>query len=303
MSGRYTFVDIETCEMCQAPASEHRMLGMRLNRSQGRAPRSRPGIAVGVMKCGQCGLIFANPLPIPADISDHYGLPPEDYWRPEYFEIDPAYFAAEIATARKLVGFRPGMKALDIGAGLGKGMKALEAGGFDAYGIEASKSFRDAAIGRMGVDPDRIRHCPIEEAEFGPEFDFITFGAVLEHLYHPAETIERALSWLAPGGVIQAEVPSSSHLLPHLFNLYYRLWGTNYVTHISPMHPPFHLYEFGLKSFQAHGERAGYQVKQHEFHEFGVYFLPIPRILQTPLSSWMRRRDRGMQLTVWLGKA
>lgn len=303
MDRTYTFVDIDTCEMCRAPASEHRMLGMRLNRSQGRAPRRKPGIAVGVMKCGRCGLIFANPLPIPADISDHYGLSPDEYFLPEYFEVDPAYFAPQVSTAKRLVGFRPGMKALDIGAGLGKAMKALEAGGFDAYGIEASKPFRDAAIERMGIEPDRIRLGLTEEAEFGPEFDFITFGAVLEHLYHPAQTIERALSWLTPGGVIQAEIPSSSHLLPPLLNLYYRLAGTNYVTHISPMHSPFHLYEFGLESFEAHGQRAGYRVVEHEFHANEVYFVPLPRFLHPLLSNYMRRNDRGMQLTVWIGKA
>ena len=278
------------------------MLGMRLNRSQGRSPRANPGIAVGVMKCGRCDLIFSNPLPIPADISDHYGLPPEDYWLPEYFQVDPAYFADEVATAKKLLPFRPGMKALDIGAGLGKAMKALEAGGFDAYGIEPSESFREAAIARMGIDPDRISQRRMEEAEFGPEFDFITFGAVLEHLYHPAEAIERALSWLAPGGVIQIEVPSSSHLLARFLNLYFRVAGTNFVTHISPMHPPFHLYEFGLKSFLAHGERASYRIVEHDFHQNDVLFIPIPRIFHRPISSWMRRKKQGMQLTVWLGQ-
>lgn len=303
MDRRYTFVDIEACEMCGAPAREHRMLGMRMNRSQGRTPRANPGIAVGVMQCHNCELIFANPLPIPADISDHYGLPPEDYWLPEYFKFDPAYFADEIATAKALLPFSPGMKALDIGAGLGKAMKSLEAAGFDAWGIEPSSSFRDAAIGRMGIDPGRIVNRRMEEAEFGPQFDFITFGAVLEHLYHPSEAIERALTWLAPGGVIQIEVPSSSHLIARFLNLYYRLAGTNYVSHISPMHPPFHLYEFGLKSFQAHGAKAGYRIVEHAFHQNEVLFVPIPRLLHRPLSSWMRRTRRGMQLTVWLGRA
>lgn len=302
MDRRYTFVEIHACEMCGAPVSEHHMLGMRLNRSQGRSPRAHPGIAVGVMQCRRCDLIFANPLPIPADMTDHYGLPPEDYWLPEYFEVDSAYFAAEVATAKKLLPFRPGMKALDIGAGLGKAMKALEEGGFDAYGIEPSPSFRDAAIARMGIDPARIDQRRMEEAEFGPEFDFITFGAVLEHLYHPAEAIERALSWLAPGGVIQIEVPSSSHLIARFLNLYFRVAGTNYVTHISPMHPPFHLYEFGLKSFLAHGGKAGYRIVEHEFHQNDVLFVPIPRILHRPISSWMKRTRQGMQLTVWLGK-
>jgi SAM-dependent methyltransferase len=299
---KYMFVEVERCEMCGAPASEHRMLGMRLNRSQGRRPSANPGIAVGVMKCERCDLIFANPLPIPADIADHYGLPPEDYWLPEYFQVDPAYFAGEIATARRLLPHREGMKALDIGAGLGKAMKALEAAGFDAWGIEPSPSFRAAAVKRMGLDPDRLCPCPMEEADFPPHFDFITFGAVLEHLYHPADAIERALGWLAPGGVIQIEVPSSSHLLARFLNLYFRIAGTNYVTHISPMHPPFHLYEFGLKSFLAHGRRAGYRLVEHEFHQNEVLFLPVPRFLHRPLSSWMRRRKQGMQLTVWLAR-
>ncbi|HEX8481557.1 MAG TPA: class I SAM-dependent methyltransferase [Allosphingosinicella sp.] len=275
---------------------------MRLNRSQGRRPRAVSGIAVGVMQCRRCDLIFPNPLPIPSDISDHYGLPPEEYWQSDYFKVDPAYFAAEIATAKRLLGFRPGMRALDIGAGLGKAMKALEAAGFDTYGIEPSGSFREAAAARMGIDPGRISAVPMEKAEFDLKFDFITFGAVLEHLYHPSEAIERALTWLAPGGLVQIEVPSSSHLLARALNLYFRLAGTNYVTHISPMHPPFHLYEFGLRSFLAHAGRAGYRVVEHEFHQNDVLFVPIPRLLHRPISSWMRRKKQGMQLTVWLGK-
>jgi 2-polyprenyl-3-methyl-5-hydroxy-6-metoxy-1,4-benzoquinol methylase len=299
-SFRYTFVERDKCEMCQAPATEHRVLGQRLNKRQGTAPRSVPGVAVSVMKCTRCELIFANPLPIPESIGDHYELPPEDYWVPDYFEVDPGYFGEEIAAAKRLLGSQSGMTALDVGAGLGKAMKALEAAGFDAYGIEPSSSFRETAISRLGIDPSRIIESMIEDAEFEPRFDFITFGAVLEHLYHPAEAIERALTWLKPGGVIQIEVPSSSHLMAKFVNLYFRLVGTNFVSHISPMHPPFHLYEFGLESFVQHGRRAGYEIAEHQFHQNDVLFLPIPRLLHRPLSSWMRRTNKGMQLTVWL---
>jgi SAM-dependent methyltransferase len=289
--------------MCLAPASEHRMLGMRLNKRQGAAPRGKHGIAVGIMKCERCSLIFANPLPIPENLSDHYGLPPEDYWLPEYFETDPAYFAAEIATAKRLLNFENGMTALDVGAGMGKAMKALQAAGFEAFGIEPSPSFHEAAVSRMGIAPERLNNATMETAEYGPQFDFITFGAVLEHLYHPSEAIERALGWLKPGGIIQIEVPSSSHLLPRFLNTYFRMRGTNYVAHISPMHPPFHLYEFGLSSFIEHGRRAGYGVAEHEFHQNDVLFVPIPRLFHPPLTAWMKKRKKGMQLTVWLRRA
>lgn len=298
----YTFVEVDTCEMCLSPASKHRMLGMRLDRSQGHNPAKLPGIAVSVMKCLHCDLIFANPQPVPLNLSQHYERPPEDYWKPEYFETDPHYFVAEAARAKRLLGSRDGMKALDIGAGVGKAMKAIEACGFDAHGIEPSSSFRDAAIARMGIDPGRIENRSLDEADFGPQFDFINFGAVLEHLYRPAEAIERALGWLTPGGVARIEIPSSSHLLARFVNFYFRLRGTNYVTHISPMHSPFHLYEFGLRSFRAHGERAGYRIVDYVHHENAVLFLPIPRVLHRPLSSWMRRTDRGMMLTVWVSR-
>jgi 2-polyprenyl-3-methyl-5-hydroxy-6-metoxy-1,4-benzoquinol methylase len=38
-------------------------------------------------------------------------------------------------------------------------------------------------------------------------FDFITFGAVLEHLYDPSMSIHKAMSWLKPSGIMHIEVP------------------------------------------------------------------------------------------------
>ena len=47
-------------------------------------------------KCKNCKLIYSSPQPVPFDIQDHYGVPPESYWRPEYFIPDPAYFSEQI---------------------------------------------------------------------------------------------------------------------------------------------------------------------------------------------------------------
>src|SRR3990170_2595049 len=102
--------------------------------------------------------------------------------------------------------------------------------------------FRAVAIERIGITADRIALATVETAALPlVHFDFISFGAVLEHLHSPSLAIERALDWLKPGGVIQLEVPSSRHLVPRALNLYYRLRGTNFVTNTSPMHSPFHL--------------------------------------------------------------
>jgi 2-polyprenyl-3-methyl-5-hydroxy-6-metoxy-1,4-benzoquinol methylase len=296
---RYEFRPVAACDMCGS--TDFRMLGMRLSASQGRNPRQAEGIAVPVKRCRRCGLVFSDPQPVPDDLSAHYGIPPEDYWRPEQFAWTPAYFSGEIDTAKRLLHFTPGMKALDVGVGAGLAMTSLNRAGFDTWGIEPSAPFRDKAVEMMAIDPERIQLAPMEQAEFEPgTFDFITFGAVLEHLYSPSRALERALSWLKPGGLIQLEVPSSNRLMATLINAYFRLRGTNFVTNISPMHPPFHLFEFTLDSFRHNAERLAYEVAEHEYRVCEIS--RVPRVLHPLFRWWMERTDTGMQLTVYLRK-
>lgn len=297
----YTFVPVAACDMCGSGAGRHRVMGLRLNGTQGRNPRRASGIAVSVKRCRDCGLVFADPRPVPADLGDHYGAPAEDYWPPDYFDYDPSYFGREIGEVKRLIGFEPGMRALDIGAGLGKCMRSLGNAGFDAYGIEPSEPFHRKAISEMGADPERLTLSTLEDAEFEPgSFDFITFGAVLEHLQQPSAALARAIEWLKPGGIIQIEVPSSDHLVSKIINAYYVLRGTNYVTNISPMHAPFHLYEFTRRSFERNGARLGYAIAHHHYDVCEI--MNLPRIIHPPLRWWMRRTDTGMQLTVYLRK-
>lgn len=296
---KYRFVPVSACEMCGSPTSEHILLGARLNKSQGRNPRAVSGISVSIKKCRQCDLIFPDPMPVPASISDHYGTPAEHYWKKAYFESDPDYFEREIKVAKRLIGFVPGMNALDIGAGIGKGMKAMDSAGFQTFGIEPSERFREQALSRIGIAPDRLQLASIEGASFEPHsFDLITFGAVLEHIYEPASALEKALSWLKPAGILHVEVPSSSWAVSKILNAFYRVMGTTYVTNLSPMHVPYHLHEFGLRSFQKHGVRAGYKIEEYEVMVCSI--CNIPKLLHRPLRKYMERTNTGMQLVVWL---
>jgi len=298
----YTFHEVSACNMCGASSQESRILGQRLNKSLGLRPKKRHGIAVSVMRCESCGLIYSNPLPVPEHIEDHYGIPPDEYWNNAETEPDENYFSGQIQKAKELLGDDQAKRtALDIGVGHGQSMCALNRAGFDAFGLEPSSPFRDFAIKTFGLDPERLKLGMVEDAEY-PEnfFDFITFGAVLEHLYDPAEAIARAMKWLKPGGVIQIEVPSSNHLIARLINFYYRLIGTNYVTNLSPMHSPFHLYEFDLNSFAKHAERLGYDVTEHHFYVCEIYH--FPKLIHPLLRSLMKRNNSGMQLEVWLRK-
>jgi len=296
----YTFQPSAGCVMCGATSSSHSVLGRRLNTSQGKAPWKKKGIAVSVVKCNQCGLISSDPMAIPESIQDHYGVAPDAYWKEEYFALKEDYFSLEINRLNQLRSIAPGMKALDIGAGVGKCMIALERAGFETYGCEPSSTFHRFALEKMKIDPSRLLCASLEEAEYPTEsFDFITFGVVLEHLYRPGAGIEKALRWLRPGGLIHIEVPSSRWLIHRLVNAYYRMRGTDYVANLSPMHQPFHLYEFSLESFQAHGRKAGYEVAFHEQYVCDTY---MPHWMDRILRPIMRSTNTGMQLCVWLRK-
>lgn len=298
---KYNFYEVTHCNMCGADARDHKILGQRLNRSQGLRPKRKEGISIAVKRCTTCDLIYSSPQPVPHDIQDHYGIPPETYWPPEYFRLNPSYFSDAIFKAKKLLPFQPGMKALDIGAGIGKCLISLKNAGFDAYGFEPSIPFYERAIQVMGIKPDKLKKGMMEEMNYEPNtFDFITFGAVLEHLYDPDKALAKAMNWLKPNGIIHVEVPSSKHLVAKIFNLYYRLTGTNYVTNLSPMHSPFHMYEFGIRSFQENQRKNQYSIVHFQYYVCEI--VGIPKIFHPLLSWYMKVTNRGMQLEVWLKK-
>ncbi len=297
---KYKFKYAEVCNMCGSSAEHHKILGKRLNQQQGKNPKNKIGIAVTVCKCNCCGLIYSNPQPQPFDLQDHYGVSPENYWKAEYFTVEDDYFKIEIERFNKLTAFKQGMKFLDIGAGLGKAMINTFKAGFDSYGFEASKPFYERAISNMGISPDKLKFGMMEDVEYSENyFDFISFGAVLEHLYDPSQSVTKAMKWLKPNGLMHIEVPSSDWLINKIINFAYRLKRTDYVGNLSPMHTPFHLHEFTPKSFEAHAQQNNYEIA---FYEHFVCESYMPKLLDIFLRPHMQRTHKGMQLSIWLRK-
>lgn len=99
---RYRFDEVPLCNMCRRESTKNKVLGLRLNSSQGLSPNSKTGVAVSVVRCLGCGLIYSSPLPVPFTIQDHYGIPADDYWIPEYFVENKSYFINEIDKTKEL---------------------------------------------------------------------------------------------------------------------------------------------------------------------------------------------------------
>lgn len=297
---RYNFKHVQHCNMCSTPIEQHDIIGRRLNKSQGRNPSKKVGIATTVLKCNNCGLIHSSPMPIPLNLQDHYGVPPESYWTPEYFKNIPTIEHLITKLEKHLDFSSTKLKALDIGAGIGKRMRALDNHGFESYGIEPSKPFHEKALSTMKISPQRLQCVAIEKAEFEPnQFDFITFGAVLEHLEDPSLSIEKALKWLKPGGIIEIQVPSSRWLTAKLINIYYKITFSDFCSNLSPMHSPYHLYEFDLKSFEAHASKHNYSIVDVHYEICNTF---LPSILDPILRPIMKKTKTGMEIYVLLKK-
>lgn len=298
----YDFLYSDSCNMCRSGAESQSFFGRRLDKRQGFWPKWKPGICIPIFKCNSCGLLYPNPMPVPRSLADHYDVNPEEYWKPEHFEKKLLLEHPLVKNFQRLYGPNfQGKKALDIGSGIGQWIHTFDQLGLETYGLEPSESFRNASIERNNVKPERIQLSSIEDATY-PEssFAFINFRAVVEHLVDPAKVLEKVIHWLEPGGLIYVEVPSSSFLQSRLVRGFYRLTGAGeYVINLSPMHPPYHLYEFGLDSFLKHGKLAGYSVVSHQYTPCAY---GLPKILKNMLNSVMRKTDTGMQLLVWLKK-
>lgn len=302
MNITYNFKPIKACNMCGTGVQDFSNLGIRLNQSQGLTPKKKSGIAVSVKKCNNCNLVFADPQPLPNSIMEQYDIAPEEYWKSNEFHWDETYFHNELKILKSLQKPSKEMKALDVGAGYGRCLLSLEKAGYESHGFEPSKPFYDLAISKFGINRERIRLSTMEEIDY-PEnfFDFITFGAVLEHLHDPNECLKKAVKWLKPGGLIHVEVPSSNWFVGKLINFYLQtIKRTNYVTNTSPMHAPFHHFEFTQRSFQENGKLNNYSIVYDKI-EVCDTMLPI-KTFDGVLKQYMKWTNTGMQLIIFLRK-
>ena len=301
------FQEINSCNACGADTIESKVLGSRLDKQQGWKPWNKTGVATTVCQCIKCGLIYANPLPTLSSLEETYAIDPADYWNVNSLSYDSneGYFSREVVKAVQLLRLaspsKSNLRALDIGAGAGKAMRALMDHNFAVDGIEPIPSFREVAIKVNNINPENIIVSTIEEfLPLKEYYDFITFGAVLEHLQNPFNSLLKAYEALAPGGIIHAEVPNSNWLIAQIADMIYRLRITHYTTHLSPLHSPFHLYEFTDRSLIALAKRLGLEIASLEFL---VCSQPnIPSIAQPLLRRIMHRTNSGMQISVFLRK-
>ncbi len=167
---------------------------------------ARPRFAKGgktFYRCRACTFVWLAPLPTPAELDAHYA------WT--YTQGPYTVFAAaddvrtliardRLATLRPLLGDGP---CLDVGASTGAFVAAARDAGVAAEGIELSEA-AVAAAQRAGLPVTVAR---IEDFAPPTPYRAVTAFDVIEHLLDPRVLLERARTWLQPGGALALTLP------------------------------------------------------------------------------------------------
>jgi SAM-dependent methyltransferase len=177
-------------------------------------------------------------------------------------------------TLLRRAGVGPGSLLLDAGAGRGRFVAAARAAGYDATGIEPSARGVAGARDAYGVELERAG---IEDAVVEPgSLDAVSLWHVLEHVDDPGAALERAGTWLRPGGTLLVGVPNLASVQARIGGArWYHLDLPRHRTHFTPD---------GLRALlAAHGFDV---VAEHhvlaEHNPFGMWQSVVNRVTRRP---------------------
>ncbi len=232
-----------------------------------------------IVRCRQCGLVYANPRPSEEEVLRAYQE-----------VVDPLYLREEMGrqltfrrhfkTVEDIVGISPGgRRLLDVGCYIGLFLKVAQECGWEAWGLEPC---------HWAVEEGRRRGLSILEGTLkgmslpAESFDVLTFWDVVEHLADPRATFVEARRVLKPGGWIIIQT------------LNVESWPARLLGPHWPWLMEMHLYYFSPRTLTRLLEEVGFtSVKRARL---GRYL----RLgyLASRLESFSPRLARGLQWTL-----
>jgi SAM-dependent methyltransferase len=112
-------------------------------------------------------------------------------------------------------GAAAGMTYLDYGTGDGAFMLRMMHLGLEVYGFEVSPKAIEVINGRLSLAADRLVTNP--DALPIQQFDVVTAREVIEHVDDPNATMDRLVSLVKPGGLLQVQTPQAGEYAPIVY--------------------------------------------------------------------------------------
>ena len=151
-----------------------------------------------VVKCKQCGYMYANPRWSGDDILDAYTAVEDETYVEERIGRELT-FSKHLQAMEKYTGLGNGRSLLDVGAYIGVFVDVAKQKGWDAWGVEPSEWAADVAQ-KNGLN---VIHGTQDAAELADKtFDVVTMWDVIEHVPDPSAEMAKAFNLLKPGGWI-----------------------------------------------------------------------------------------------------
>ncbi len=191
-----------------------------------------------IVRCGSCGLVYANPQVDERLVLDEYraeGESANDLWidvltSERQLELDREKFE-EILD--ELEPYRGEGRLLDVGTSIGLFLRLAADRGWHGVGTEFGA--RALAFARQRFDVE-VTDKPLEEAGFEPaSFDVVTLNSVLEHVNEPRRMLAEVRDLLKPGGALFVIVPNVESLACRVLHERAATFdGRNHLIYFSP---------------------------------------------------------------------
>lgn len=203
-----------------------------------------------VLRCGNCGLVFVDPLPEMGKLAAHYDPGYYEEWIKAQQKRRSRIWAERL---RKLESYRSGGRLLDVGCGDGAFLLAAKQRGWSVEGTEISTYAAQRASDLLGV---LVFNGELSAAPFPEnEFDAVTLWHVLEHLADPMSCLLRVNRLLKPGGLVVIAVPNVNDLM---MQAAYRIFKGRRLRLFSVHDREIHLYHFSATTLRAYLKKTGF---------------------------------------------
>ncbi len=200
------------------PAWDHSSLAERVCPFCGDAgvPYCRRPDQLVVRRCTCCGVFFTAPAPTPEQLDAFYAQYNERHRRLNSLsrEVTMHLLAREPQSDIRMMEIAScfpetrGLRALDVGFGLGANLVLLRKLGFAVDGIELDGDAIDYVRQQLGMSS--VRRAAIEELQGGAQYDVIIMHDLVEHPHDPMSLLRSATDLLKPGGIISIWTPNAT---------------------------------------------------------------------------------------------
>lgn len=216
----------------------------------------RETVTANLVQCSQCGLVYQNPRPTPAEIGEHY---PPEYESYVDHTVQPKrnwllQQAVEYGTNKRVrfvTRHKRAGRLLDVGCAMGTFLLGMrKQANWTVAGVELNQDVARLASERHGLD---IFPGTLEEAAYPDgSFDAVTLWDVLEHLHDPLHGLQEIHRILRDEGIVVVRVPNLASWDAKLFGRYW-----------AGLDAPRHLYIFTPETLTELLAKAGFQVVEH----------------------------------------